>query len=682
MLAREQVLYTSSVTYCDPPESLLVQQFDIIYYNNNQSIFFNVSASSVEENVNVTASLLLNVYGIKPVNITIDLCDILGGALCPLPMYNFVGSDTLSLPSSVDIANNLPGIAFVIPDLEGYAQLSLNEVGTGALKACVQATLSNGWSMNQPSVSWTTAGITIATTAVAAWQSLSPTALLPFRLVDLLHLYQTIAASAFLNLNYPVVYRAYALNFAWALGLVHSTSMQSSIDSMRHRTGGNMANSTSSSAVEFVNRKYSPYNAVVTRGLPSAPGIADYKIFSTVATVTGTSSNVLDAGVPTYVNSVNIASANAFMTVFLCLLIFYAVAIGVFALIYAVLFVLQRLNPSQSDRYVEHRVRYPAFVRAWTLRLVLMTIFPIIVFAFFQWTLKDSWVPVLLSVISVLAICGGLGYAVFVTMREARRSTPYSLYSRPELLSSYGPLYAQYLNPRYFYFLIPLAAIVLRSVFISFGHADGLPQIILLMILELAVLTSILVLRPHKTRGADVFSSFLAIIRLVCTGLLIAFLERLNVSPIPRVAIGIVMAVIFSVTVIVVLINLVLHSGVNRLWSRRKSSDSDSTVHQESSAEDNGMLEKDEQKNRLFSTHSRPGNSTPERSVPLDPEINQPYPPITPTTGNIASTHLGNMPRRWSITPPTSPTDSIDSPTSPTHIDSQPENGHEQHLSH
>ncbi len=38
---------TSSVTYCDPPETLLVQQFDIVYYNKNESIFFNISASSV-----------------------------------------------------------------------------------------------------------------------------------------------------------------------------------------------------------------------------------------------------------------------------------------------------------------------------------------------------------------------------------------------------------------------------------------------------------------------------------------------------------------------------------------------------------------------------------------------------------------------------------------------------------
>ena len=44
--AADGVLFTSSVTYCNPPESLLVQQFDIKYFNSNQSIFFNVSAAS------------------------------------------------------------------------------------------------------------------------------------------------------------------------------------------------------------------------------------------------------------------------------------------------------------------------------------------------------------------------------------------------------------------------------------------------------------------------------------------------------------------------------------------------------------------------------------------------------------------------------------------------------------
>lgn len=296
-----------------------------------------------------------------------------------------------------------------------------------------------------------------------------------------------------------------------------------------------------------------------------------------------------------------------------------------------------------------------------------MTLSPILLFIFFQWTLRDSWVPILLSVLVFIAALGGIGFAVFVAMREARRSDPYSLFSRPELLSAYGPLYAQYLNPRYFYFLIPLAAMLFRAIFISFGHASGLAQIILLMIVELTVLVSVLVLRPHTTRGADVFSSFLAIIRLVCTGLLIAFLQSLNVQPIPRVAIGIVMAVIFSVTFVVVLINLILHSGINRLWSRRK--DSPEPTLQGSSSGEHDMLEK--KGNTAFSDTGKSANPTSERRVSLDPEVNQSSPLATPTTANdtardSTSTNLGNLlPRRWSFTPLSSPALSTPHSSSP-----------------
>lgn len=40
-------LVTSSVTYCEPPETLLIQQFDVAYFVKNQSISFNISAASV-----------------------------------------------------------------------------------------------------------------------------------------------------------------------------------------------------------------------------------------------------------------------------------------------------------------------------------------------------------------------------------------------------------------------------------------------------------------------------------------------------------------------------------------------------------------------------------------------------------------------------------------------------------
>jgi len=40
-------LVTSSVTYCSPPETLLIQRFEVAYFPSNSSVAFNVSASSV-----------------------------------------------------------------------------------------------------------------------------------------------------------------------------------------------------------------------------------------------------------------------------------------------------------------------------------------------------------------------------------------------------------------------------------------------------------------------------------------------------------------------------------------------------------------------------------------------------------------------------------------------------------
>ena len=353
--------------------------------------------------MNVTANLFLNVYGLNPINITLDLCNILDGALCPLPMYNFTGSDSISLPDSLGVSDKIPGIVFKIPDLEGFTQLTLTEVGTGNVKACVQATLSNGWSTHQPAVEWATGGIALAALLLAVWQSVSLEALAPFWLLELIHLYQTIATTTFLSLNYPSAYRAFTLNFAWAVGLfptTPSTSLQNSINRMRHLTNGKLADSTSGSAVAFVNRKLSPYNVpnsnfltikaltpgmraldnptsrnlsfVMSPALPSRflavlvhPGSQ-----SEVQTVTAASSNVLQAGIPIYVNSIHISAANAFMTVFICALILMAISAAFFSAAYGVLTAVDRFQLGDPGRQLFSGRHYCSFIHSWCLRLV------------------------------------------------------------------------------------------------------------------------------------------------------------------------------------------------------------------------------------------------------------------------------------------------------------------------
>jgi len=201
---------------------------------------------------------------------------------------------------------------------------------------------------------------------------------------------------------------------------------------------------------------------------------------------------------------------------------------------------------------------------------MLIVAFPVVTFSFFQWTLKDSWLSIILSVILFLPVTGFIVYSAFLAFRWSDLdSWPY-----------HAPLWTQYRSERRWYFIPLLVALLVKSAFIAFGQAHGEAQVILLVILEGLVFISIVVLKPYDTRKADILAGYLAVVRLVCAGLMIAFLPSLGVKAIVRVVIGIVTAVIFSVTVVVMFFNTVwnilqpLLSRKDRAPSPSDSSDS------------------------------------------------------------------------------------------------------------
>ena len=272
----------------------------------------------------------------------------------PLPTYNFSGSASIQLPSSIKVASKVPSIAYTIPDLESFAQITFIDSSSGKVAACLQVTLSNGWSARQPAVSFVTGGFAIFALFSALLHSLLPStplasafshdvpSIAPARFVDYVLMFQQISSSGMLHLNFPLVYRAFTVNFAWALGLFpDSQSIQNAINRMRHLTGSNLPDGTQS-PIAFVNRQLSPYNVPVPSGTsPSSFLVAANAAFlaskrvigardistdsssgnGPPATVVDGGENILPAGIPVYVNSLNIGTANAFMSVFFTVLI-------------------------------------------------------------------------------------------------------------------------------------------------------------------------------------------------------------------------------------------------------------------------------------------------------------------------------------------------------------------------
>ncbi|KAG6333566.1 hypothetical protein ID866_5528 [Astraeus odoratus] len=623
---------TSSVTYCSEPDALLIQQFEVTYFQKNSSVWFNISAASVQPNVNVSANIMLNVYGMHPVNFTIDLCSLFNGALCPLPTYNFSGSDTIPLPSSLGVDQMIPDIAFKIPDLEAYAQLTLTEVGTGVLKACVQATLSNGWSAHQRAVEWTTAGMGLFALCSAVWFSISQESLIPFRFLDLLYLYQWAASTALLDLNYSSVYLAFATNFAWSMGLLSASAnspIQIAINNMRHLTGGTMADASGGSAVALVNRKLSPYNAYtistpvgsqlleigqknsLNANTSAVLGMKQLDTAGAVQLVTSSSSNVLQAGIPIYVNYLGIATANAFMTIFLVALVVFSILLAVLIIGYGILVFASSRNCSKSYNLVKLRQQYMVVAQAWLQRAVLLASAPVTIFAMYQWTLKDSWLSTLFAVVSFLVVVGYLLYCAFAMVRFALYKKLPSPDSQPHYLISIGPLIALHCPTRYYLCLLVITTTFIKAALTAFAHDNGVVQIVIILVVEASLLAMLLTFRPYKTRGTQILQTYLASTRVLCTGLLVAFIEPIGLGAIARVVIGIVVAVFVSIAVVVVFASILLS-----LWTSHFSRGNSLPLSDTSSLEKGNPV-----------TEAGPsGHPMPEQTISRNSAFNQSYP--------------------------------------------------------
>jgi hypothetical protein len=197
------------------------------------------------------------------------------------------------------------------------------------------------------------------------------------------------------------------------------------------------------------------------------------------------------------------------------------------------------------------------------------------------------------------------------------------------------------------------------------------------------LVASHLVLKPAKTKGGDVFTTYLAITRLVCTALMIAFLQKLQVKAIPRVIIGIVIALAWSVAVLVTIGNFIWNAiaGISAHISKPRANERGRgpSADMKRGGSTGSILEKGESgssssgrgsdsMSQGLSTNEieevargRPANPTPENNIPFDPSNYAPY-PISPaptvTTMDPPSVYsrdsgtlsVGSLlPRRWSF---------------------------------
>jgi hypothetical protein len=282
------------------------------------------------------------------------------------------------VPISTNVARRIPGIAYILPDLEAYLQLTLVDNATGENVACIQSTISNGLSTRIASISWATGGVAIAAVLVAipftaATLSKDDTAYVDddrtpnpaaWQFVNYMSFLQHIVVTGVLNLNYPIAYSSYTLNFAWSFGLFGFDTRSSFQSSIEKLTG---AADISRDPTLWGNRELSPYNFISRRRSVQHGRVNVIEYVQNNSTI--------PPGLPKYVNSLDIATANACMSVFLTALIVIAIFLSGFLIGYPLMWLVTLLVAKQktSSPLLRFRQHYWEFATTITIRIVCVS---------------------------------------------------------------------------------------------------------------------------------------------------------------------------------------------------------------------------------------------------------------------------------------------------------------------
>jgi hypothetical protein len=493
-------------------------------------------------------------------------------------------------------------------------------VNDGTLESCLQAVLSNGLSAEQTAVKWAAGIFTLVAILVgllhACLNSPSPA---QYRWFDVVLLFQTAVAVGLMPLNFPLVYRAFTRNFFWAVGMVHSNSWQNSINDMRYRTGGSLPGETypgttyiSRQLTYIQQRSAIDINQLIETVKALGPILGGSGLFgrsleardavlhsfakrADVPEIQNLNLNPgVAAGVPRYVNSVGIPTANAFTTLFFVMLIVIAITIGIHLIILAIAMMSNTAinGPNWGGRL---KGRFGGFIAGNALRLCLLFFLPIWIFGFYQFRIGDSKLAIFFAAFSLALTFIPLAVVFIITVIRSRRISSTApgvspLYTSYRSFHSMGVLYRQYRQRFHFFWFIIILSLIARAGFIAFTPTSGWAAVIGNMVVEAIVFIALLACRPHKDRKGDWLAPVLSFFRLAAFGLCIAFIPTVTIKPIPRTIIGFVVIVMFGLPAILLFFGLIFNAGYGYLWRRHTHRIEDGLEVERFSASDNDSL--------------------------------------------------------------------------------------------
>ncbi|TVY49769.1 Flavin carrier protein [Lachnellula occidentalis] len=572
-----KLIESKSLNTCQDNSSFTASLFNVVFTPNNRTITYDiVGVSSVQGNVSF--GIEVSAYGYVFIKQTVDPCNTKGmSGMCPMATGQLDINSNLQFDEST--ISQIPAIAYGVPDLDANVKVQINQTSNpGVSVACVEANLSNGKTVDQKGVGWTTAviaGLGLVASAVTSGLGHSNTAAhVASNALSLFGYFQAQAICGMTSVPLPPIVQSWTQNFDWSMGIIGVNFMQSIATWYQKSTGGTPAtllNTLTTTSVQVEKRSIGKRSVDQTIKLLTRAHEVHTK--RDTGTSTSQAGTYIVKGMKRVAFRADIEATNLFLTglAFFCIFI-------VFTIIFVAMFkgfceLAVRMKWMKHDKFQDFRNGWFTVLKGIMFRMVLIGYPQMTILCLWEFTQVDSPAEVVLAIFFFFGMTGTLAWAATKVIRIAKRSEEmhknpaYILYSDPSALNKWGFLYVQFRATAYYFILPVLVYAVVKGMFIAFGQNAGTVQAIAIIIIEAAALIGASVLRPWMDKSTNVFNIAICAVNFLNGIFLLVFTGVFNQPGIVTGVMGVIFFIInaaFSLVLIILVLVATVYAFIQK----------------------------------------------------------------------------------------------------------------------
>ncbi|KAL3235743.1 transient receptor potential ion channel family protein [Nakaseomyces bracarensis] len=511
-------LFATSLVTCIENSQLSSNSFNVTFNPDDRSLYYNLDMTTSIDSY-IYALVDVYAYGFKIITKEVDLCNIGWKQFCPVHPGN-IQIESIEYISK-EYTDEIPGIAYHVPDIDAFAKVRVFSADTNAYLACVQVFFSNGKTVSQTAVKWVSAviaGIGLLLSAVLSSFGNSRAASHISANTMLLFLYfQSVVVVAMEHVHrMPPIASAWAENLVWSMGLIRVTFMQKIFRWFVQSTGGTpelfLTSKTQSVLAQRTFNVLSP--SLVKRATEILYGNQNTKIFRGIKRL----------GYLMRIESTSIVPTG-FTFFVLCGYLLAAIIIGTK---YAVELCIRAgwMNPR---RFLLYRKNWRPILKGALLRYIYIGFVQLTILSFWEFTERDSGAVIVIACLFVCLSCGLMLWAAFRTLHFGKKSV--RLYNNPAallygdeyVLHKYGFFYTMFNAKYYWWNIVLLCYMFLKALFVGFAQGSGKTQALALFIFDFFYTIAVIRYKPFLDRPTNIMNIFICVVTCVNSFLFMFF---------------------------------------------------------------------------------------------------------------------------------------------------------------